>query len=184
MMHHILESCFSAVTPRCVWWDLLVHRYLHLFVGWRGFCKKFSLVFSDTHHESCVPCMPFKGLLMVSLKSACTLGEPPFLAARTHARSPPSPPGLLLHPHEGWGGAAETSSPRRDVGRTAAAAVQTSIDGYWYHRQNLSAVFTLAPLCASWPFAPIASTFVFPFLHLPPNITPLDRFKKTVTQSL
>lgn len=186
MMHHILESCFSAVTPRYVWWDLLVHRYLHLFVGWRGFYKKFSLIFSDTHDESCIPCMPFKELLMVSLKNACTLGDrPPFLGCQNSRTvssftpwSPPSPP------WSGRGGAAEMSSPRRDIGRTAAAAVQAGIDGYWYHRQNLAAVFTLAHLCASWPFAPIASTFAFPFFHLPPNITPLDRVKKTVTQSL
>lgn len=31
---------------------------------------------------------------------------------------------------------------------------------------------------AYWLLSPVALIFAFPFFHLPPNITPLDRFKK------
>lgn len=80
------KLCFLAMTPRCGWWDLLICRYLHLFIGWRGIVLTH---FSDSHDGSCAPCTPFKGLFMGSLKRAHTPRDPPLMATRT---PPPSPP--------------------------------------------------------------------------------------------
>lgn len=78
------KLCFSAVTPRQVWWDLVTYKHLHFFVPTH---------FSDTQDESCVPCTLFKGLFMCYWKGARTLGGLPFVATSPHAGSPsPSPP--------------------------------------------------------------------------------------------
>lgn len=173
MMYHVPNSSVSLQLLSDVFGDICF--YVSVYVFWLGeeepTKKNSPSLFTYPRWKLHIL---HKGLFMCSLKSRCALGDALFCEHQDSSRF------HLLHPRE-------HGEARELQGWASQEVTQNSCShcssGNWWIWITLSEY-----LCSThsglslpfvyWLFSPIAPIFAFPFFHLSPNISSLDRFKK------